>query len=154
MHMDFSNLNWLAIVVATIAMFIIGGAWYGAIFAKSWATLHELSEARVASATRRFPMNMGAILVGDFLRAIVLALLIGSLHTSGIAHGLHLGFLVWLGFSLTYDVAWALSSSTTPKAFIIDSSYRLVCLLVAGVILASWQKDVVEGAGSLPGVGG
>jgi uncharacterized protein DUF1761 len=141
MRHESGGINWLAVGVATIATFVIGGVWYGAVFVESWPVLHELSEARIASAQDRFLLNMGVILAGDFVRAVVVALLIKTMGVTGFAQGLRLGFLVWLGFSLTFDLGWALSASMSPAGFAIDSSYRLVCLLVAGAVIASWRKS-------------
>ena len=57
MQLRFGELHWPAIAVATIVMFLIGGVWYGAVFAKTWPVLHELSEARIDSALKRFPIG-------------------------------------------------------------------------------------------------
>ena len=34
--LDLSGLNWLAILVATVAAFVLGGLWYGPLFGKAW----------------------------------------------------------------------------------------------------------------------
>ncbi|MFG0257805.1 MAG: DUF1761 domain-containing protein [Phycisphaerales bacterium JB043] len=146
MDIQFGSINWLAVIVTTIVMFVIGGAWYAGVFAKAWPELHGFSQSRLDAAQGRFALNMVAILAGDFVRALIVVLLIQSLRIEGLGGGLQVGLLVWIGFSLTYDVGWALSSSVPIKAFAIDSSYRLLCLLAAGAILASWQKSGAAGA--------
>ena len=42
--MDISQLNWLAILVATVAAFALGGVWYGPVFGKAWQRLVGISD--------------------------------------------------------------------------------------------------------------
>ena len=34
--LDFAGLNWWAILVATVAAFVLGYVWYGPVFGKAW----------------------------------------------------------------------------------------------------------------------
>ncbi|NJN52279.1 MAG: DUF1761 domain-containing protein [Gammaproteobacteria bacterium] len=34
--LDFTGLNWIAIVVSTALAFVLGGLWYGPLFGKAW----------------------------------------------------------------------------------------------------------------------
>jgi uncharacterized protein DUF1761 len=36
---DITKVNWLAVVVAAIAPFVIGSLWYGPLFMKPWSAL-------------------------------------------------------------------------------------------------------------------
>jgi len=43
--MDASNMNWLAIIVAALANFLLGGLWYSPIlFGKRWQKENNLSD--------------------------------------------------------------------------------------------------------------
>src|SRR5436190_23008814 len=72
---DMSNINWLAVLVAGISAFVLGGVWYSpALFGKAWMTDSSLSETaikggnkgKIFGATAIFSLLMAANL-GMFL---------------------------------------------------------------------------------------
>ena len=58
--MDLFDVNWIAIFVAALAGFAIGGLWYGPVMGKKWMGAVGLTEEQIRSG------NMGAIYGGAF----------------------------------------------------------------------------------------
>ena len=48
--MDLSNINWLAVLVAALSTFILGGLWYGPLFGRTWMRASGMTEERVNGA--------------------------------------------------------------------------------------------------------
>ena len=88
------SVNYLAVIVATIAAFVIGFLWYGMLFTKQWSAAHNLTAEQMRPQGPGFIVAFGAPL----LNAWVLALLSLNLGGKTIADAVMLGVLVWLGF--------------------------------------------------------
>jgi hypothetical protein len=133
--LEFGDLNWWAIIVATVTGFLLGGVWYGPLFGNAWlAALGKTADDIEPSATP-FIVSFFTSLV----TALVLAALIGSLGLVGWLDGALIGLLVGVGFiaaSMASDSAfcrWSMS------LFGILAGYRVVYSAVMGAILGGWQ---------------
>jgi hypothetical protein len=138
------HINYLAVLVATIATFIVGFVWYTPLFGKAWGKEMGFDMSRKPTSgelTKGMLLN----LVGNFFMAYVFAHNnaawsfvpgMGEMPLAGkIANA---GIFTWLGFYLPQDfnkVAWGGKSW---KLFFIDTGYHLVMLLVAATILMMW----------------
>jgi hypothetical protein len=47
MPFDLARVNFLAVLVAGLAAFFIGGLWYTVLFGKLWVKLHGYSEEKI-----------------------------------------------------------------------------------------------------------
>ena len=69
------EVNWIAIAVAAVSAFVLGGLWYGPLFGKKWQALNGLSDEDVASA---HPAKVyGGAFILSFLAAAVFAMFLG-----------------------------------------------------------------------------
>lgn len=51
--MDFSKINYLAVLVAAISTFLIGGLWYSPLlFGKAWMNANGFSEAELQTFSK------------------------------------------------------------------------------------------------------
>jgi len=66
--------NYLAVVVAAIAYWVLGAVWYGALFAKQWMALEHMTEEQAKSMNRVLPYIISFVL--SILIAYVLAQII------------------------------------------------------------------------------
>lgn len=48
MPLSLTDVNWLAIVAAAVAAFVVGFLWYGPLFGKRWADAMGLGAMRTA----------------------------------------------------------------------------------------------------------
>lgn len=140
--MPLPHVNYLAVLVAAVVIFILGGLWYSkALFAKRWVALMGKSdeELKSASASSNMPlMFIGAFICG-FLIAWTLAIVINHFPPFTAGRGAILGTLCWLGFAATTSFATALFSMQPKQLWLINSGYNLVSLVIAGLILAVWR---------------
>jgi hypothetical protein len=144
MH-DMPPINWLAVLVAGIVIFILGGLWYSPfLFAKRWIALQGRTEEemRAGAASANMPlMYLSAFLCG-LITSAVLALVLAHFSATlemNAGHGATVGFFLWLGFAATTSYGTALFSMKPRTLWLIDSAYNLVSFVLAGIILAVWR---------------
>ncbi|MFM9995129.1 MAG: DUF1761 domain-containing protein [Phycisphaerales bacterium] len=141
MTFSLESVNWLAVVVAAVATFFLGGLWYQALFGKLWVKLHGYSEEKVAQMRAAKPpaLFFGGMVAAYFLLAIVLSVFINATATTTWSGGAMLGFLLWLGPAMAMGFTAWLASDRVIGVFILDWAYQLVFLVMMGAILGAWH---------------
>ncbi len=150
--MHYPPINWLAVLVAAIVIFVLGGLWYSPVlFARRWIALQGRTEeqVRAQAASANMPLLYVGAAVTSLLIAFTLALILGHIARDpamaqpdgGIsaAHGAMIGFVSWLGFVASTSYATASFSGKPKQLWLIDTGYNLVCFVLAGIILAVWS---------------
>ena len=133
--LELSGLNWLAILVATVAGFALGGIWYGPIFGDAWlAALGKTADQIQPSATP-FVISFFTSLV----TAVVLAMFISALNISTLGGGITIGLLVGIGFIAAAMASDSAFGDTGLRLWLIQSGYRVLYSVVMGAILAVWR---------------
>ena len=144
MH-HFPAINYLAVLVAAIVIFVLGGLWYSPVlFAKRWIALQNRTEEqmRAQAAAANMPLMYLSAFICAFLQAWVMTAVIGHIGAGnpiGAAHGAMVGAFLWLGFAATTSYATALFSGKPKQLWLIDSMYNLVSFVLAGSILGVWR---------------
>ena len=135
----FSNLNWLAIAVAAIAYFMIGGLWYSKmLFAKMWISgtginMNDPNAKKGAGGIMFFTFLL------EFIICIGLAILINRLEIiGGVMSGLKLGLFTGFFFSAMVISISYLYQMKPKTLHFIDASYHIVGQVAASIILCSW----------------
>jgi hypothetical protein len=127
-----ANLNWIAILVAAAAGFVVGGIWYGPLFGKAWMKERGLTEEGLKQG------NMALIYGTTFVLSVVSALFLGHLlghfgdmsarSTMMISVGIALGFVVpALGINYLF-------SRVSLKLFAIDAGYWIAFYAAMGAV--------------------
>ena len=134
------DINFLAVLVAAIAAFVLGAVWYSPLlFAKQWTQIHadtpEKLKAMQAGAKKAYAVSLVCLLV----MAVAMSLLIAITHMTAVTAGIKLGLLCWLGFAVTIGLMANMYSGKPLKAFLLDAGYQLVYFVVMGAILAVWH---------------
>ena len=143
--MHFPPVNYLAVLVAGILIFALGGLWYSPVlFMKRWIALQGRTEEqmRAQAASANMPVMYLSAFITALITAWVLALVLAHFDSSITltwAYGALFGFLFWFGFAATTSYATALFSGKPKQLWLIDSSYNLASFVIAGVILAVWR---------------
>ena len=139
--MTFPELNYLAVLVTAIAIFVLGGLWYSpALFAKRWIALQGRSQEEMKAANH-LPMAV-MLLISFFcglLVVLALAVLLHHYSHMDAAKGAMIGALSWLGFQASTSFTTSLFSSRPTRLWFIDSGYNLVSAVMAGLILGGWR---------------
>ncbi|MBP9727774.1 MAG: DUF1761 domain-containing protein [Candidatus Moranbacteria bacterium] len=134
------DLNYVAIVVATVLQFIAGAIWYMSIFDKTWGAMHgydRLSQEEQDAAQKGMGPYLVAQFLGTLVTTFVLALFMAGLPSEWNAFGIA-GFF-WLGFVVPTQAS-AVMFGGTPRQFMckkiaIMAGGSLVNLMVAAAIL-------------------
>ena len=130
--MDFLAVNWLAIVLATVASMALGAVWYG-VLSKQW--LAASGRTREDIDPKDFMPYVWSVIV-QLVMAYFLAVLTPPLAGAmTIGHGLQIAFLMWLGFVLTSMILNHRYQGRPWSLTVIDSGYILAALLVQGLVL-------------------
>ncbi|HEV7716039.1 MAG TPA: DUF1761 domain-containing protein [Steroidobacteraceae bacterium] len=130
----FSHLNWLAILLAALTGFPIGGVWYGPLFGRAWMTA-----SGVARGTgEQNPVKLyGTVLVLNLIIATSLAMFIGP--NGNWQAGLFAGFMAGFTFvAMALGVTY-LFESRPLKLWLINAGYQVILFTVMGVILGAWH---------------
>jgi hypothetical protein len=140
--MQLPAVNYLAVLVGGVLIFILGGLWYSPVlFAKKWMALHGKTEAemKAAAATTSLPlMYLRAFLCG-LISSWVLAVVLHHFTNLTPLRGALAGGLCWLGFAGVTSYATALFSMKPKGLWLIDTGFNLVSFVLVGVLLAVWQ---------------
>ena len=136
------QINWLAILVAVVANFILGFLWYTPLFGKVWGK--EMGMDMTQKPDPKVMMKgMAFMVIGNFFLAYVLSHNIaawsyvpGMDEMSKISNVFSTAFFTWLGFYVPYHLGAIVWESRSWKLFFINTGYALVSLvLVASIII-------------------
>ena len=135
----FSHINWLAVIVAGIAYFMLGGLWYSkALFGSKWAALQKMDVN-----DPNMKKGVGAIMFYSFIlmlfTAIGLAILVVRMDVVLLSGAIKLGLVTGLLFAIT-SVSISFVYEKKPMALhFITGGYLLLGNIVAAIILVSWR---------------
>ena len=129
------NVNFLAVVVATVAAFVVSSAWYTVFGAERARHLG----ADPADLRKPVPWKVGVELVRTLVLVVVFAAVAGHFGIVGWPGVVALGLVLWLGFpalilsgSIVWDgVSWRLAA--------IHAGDWLVKLFVIATVVGVWH---------------
>ena len=129
------DVNMLAVLIAGLVYFVIGGLWYSqGLFGKIWMKHTGIKKPDKSKATNSLIVGFVAGLVTNYVLAIVIA----STAAVSFTNGAVTAFWMWLGFMLPVSLMGVLWEGRKMPVFWIHASYMLVAMLVSGGILAIW----------------
>lgn len=134
------SINYLAILIASVAQFIIGAIWYMPIFGNIWGKIHGM-DTKSPEEQKVMQSKMMPLLVVQFIvtvvTTVVLAIFITNLPQSWNVYALA-GFF-WLGFVVPTQVSAVLFGGTKPEwvvtKIVIMAGGSLLCLESAALII-------------------
>ncbi len=129
------HVNWLAVIGAAAASFMLGGIWYSALFAKAWQAAAGLSDADVSGGNKAL-MFAGAFVLA-LVEAAVFALFLGPNPAPTLALGA--GFaagLCWVTASFGVNYIFERRSL---RLFLINGGYNTLQFTAIGAVLGFWH---------------
>lgn len=134
------EVNLLAILVAGVVSFAIGGAWYsGLMFGPLWVRLLGWSDAQAQEAKKGAGAAMATGFVMQLVTAYIFASFLGSFEIADASGAIQTAFWLWLGFVATTQLGSVLWEKKPFKLFVLNAAYSFVSLAVMGIILALWK---------------
>ena len=126
------EINWIAVVVAAISAFMVGGLWYSPVcFAKAWMAETGITGKEAGRKSSAFVFGNAFAL--SLVAAIVFAMFLGPHPSMQLALGA--GFaagLAWVASSLGINY---LFEGKTLRLFLINGGYHVVQFTVYGLVL-------------------
>ena len=133
-----SDLNWWAIIGATVSTFVVGGLWYSEqLFGKQWGKLVGMT-VKEMNKPEGMGKRYGMAGVASFITAVVLANLLHATGTVDWADGLVLGAVLGLAFRMGAHVIHNSFAKKSETLTFIDGAHDIVSMAVMGAILANW----------------
>ncbi|MBL7013476.1 MAG: DUF1761 domain-containing protein [Candidatus Marinimicrobia bacterium] len=139
------TINYLAVLIATVTHFTLGGLWYSpALFLNQWLdgmgkTKEDVNNKKVG--------GHGIGLLYQFLGTFVLVFITAHMvdfmkvvyhDLPNLTVGLTSAFWLWLGYIFTFGITGVVFEKHSWKLFSINMGYQFLGLMVVGAILAVW----------------
>lgn len=131
------DLNWLAIILATVVYYILGGLWFSQIlFGKAWD--------ESIGFDRRNDWKFGPVfyvgpLIGCLLTSIATAILVHALDVRSLGDAVLLGLITGIGYAGAVSGTNAITP-TNPRPLlhgIINGAYHLLGIVIVSSIIYS-----------------
>jgi len=136
--MDFSSINWLAVVVCAIVSMISGSLWFNPkTFYPAWWKAIGRSEGD-APGMQNMGTVWGLTVLSSFVQATSVALMINTMGSMTLGSGAMAGFMLWFGFVATTGLTNKLFAGQL-KAWVLEQGNHLVNFLLFGAILGVWH---------------
>jgi hypothetical protein len=133
----FGELNWLAVVVATLAWFAFSAIWYSVPpLSKAWATA-----AKVDTTGDGPPLALLFIptLIGYFVTTVVIGLLVAGVGADGIGEGVALGVVLGVGFGMVGALVNQVYEGKGSSYFLINGVNAVIAYGIVAAILSVWD---------------
>lgn len=140
--MDFSSINWLAVVACVVVSMISGSIWFGPkTFFPIWWKAIGKSEKEVPGM-ENMGMVWGLTALASFVQAVFMALMVNAMGSlSGgatLASGATAGFVLWLGFVAPSSLTNKLFAGQL-KAWVLEVGNHLINFVLFGALLGAWH---------------
>jgi hypothetical protein len=139
--MEELGISITAVIVATIANFILGFLWYTPLFGKAWAK--EMGyDMNVKPPKGALAKGMIFMVIGNFLMAYVFAhnnaawsFVPGMDQMTPMMKVMNAAIFTWLGFYFPVDLGAVAWENKSWKLFGINTGYHFAMVLLAAIIL-------------------
>ena len=141
MNTDFlSHMNWLAILVATVAYFMLGALWYSkALFGTKWIQL-----LKIDTSNPDLRKGMGGMMIATFVLILIVCfgletLIVKVNFGQELTYGIKLGLLTGLAFATTAVSINYVYERKPTNLYLISNGYHVVGHVIAATILVLWR---------------
>ena len=126
------DINWLAVLVAAVVTFVLGGVWYGPLFGRVWRTAEGQAEPQ--PGRQKHPaLVYGLSFVLMLIAAAVLAIALGP--DPNVPRSVVVGLVVGVGWVATsFGVNYLFAGRRLPL-FAVDAGYNVVLFALMGLII-------------------
>jgi len=135
--MNMQEINFLAVVVAAMSAFVVGGLWYSPLlFGSAWMRVNNFTEEQVGA----FPKSrmFGCSIVLSLVMAANLAIFLADAQTDWV-WGLTAGFLAGAGWVATGITVVGLFENKSWTYIFINAGYNIITFSLMGLIIGAWR---------------
>lgn len=134
------KINYLAVIVAAIIHFMVGGLWYGVLFGNKFIELigwspEKLQQVGSQNHTKEYLFAFAT----SFVLVYILAHFVQYTKAKGALDGMQTGFWLWLGFIATTQLATVIFEQRSFGLYLLNVGYQFVACLLTGALLAVWK---------------
>jgi hypothetical protein len=135
--MDYSTINYFAVLAAAVSTFVLGGLWYSPmLFGKAWMRANNFTETEVQTFSKA--RMFGWSIVFSLLMAINLAMFLGRPDTNA-TWGMTAGALTGLGWVAMAIAIIALFENKSWAYIAINGGYMTIAFTIMGLIIGAWR---------------
>lgn len=134
--MDISKINYLAVFVAALSTFLIGGLWYSPLlFSKAWMKENGFTEEDLKDG------NMARIFGGAFVLGFIIAFNLAMFlsDSNDLVWGMTAGALAGIGWVAASMGVTYLFERKSMKLFLINAGYHIITYILMGAIVGVWK---------------
>jgi Protein of unknown function (DUF1761) len=138
--MAFAGINYLAVVVAAVAAWVLGAVWYR-VLSTPWLAALGKTHADLAGPGGKPKSYVPFILVfvAELIMAWMLAGLLGHLGAVTVNNGVISGAFCWFGFVLTTIAVNNAFGGRKVMLTLIDAGHWLAVLVLMGAIIGAFK---------------
>lgn len=130
-----ASVNWLAVIAAAAATFVLGGLWYGPLAGKVWMRASGMTEERARQGN--MALTFGLSFAMQLVAAAVLAMFIGP--GANVRFGLMAGLAVGVCWVATSLGVIYLFEQRPVAHWAVNAGYMVLAFAIMGVILGAWR---------------
>jgi hypothetical protein len=130
-----TEIHWLAVIVAGVAAFMVGGLWYSVLFGKMWMEARGLTVEDAKKNGGNVGMMFGITFLLDVVIAFVLDHTLGTYGNPDMSLTLMIAGGIAAGFIIPAMAVNYLYQQATLKHFLIDAGHWMAALLAMGLVL-------------------
>ncbi|KUJ62980.1 hypothetical protein AR687_06190 [Flavobacteriaceae bacterium CRH] len=131
------NLNWISVLLAFVAYFLLGALWFTLFFSKSY----KKSLGRENEILENKPIFIVGPALCTLVITIASAILVYALNISSLKDGFGFSLLIGIGFLVANTVNIAINPNIPRPILygIISGSYHLMGILIVNTILIAMK---------------
>ncbi len=130
------TIDWVGVIVATVAAMAIGAIWYGPLFQKQWMGYIGKTQEEL-----RAQGGIGYLLalLGAFATSIVMTYVTQWAVVEGFGEGILVGIVMWAGFVISTAVVGGVFEAKPWGLIMLNSGNSLVTFMMIGGIVSAFN---------------
>lgn len=135
--MDYSSINYFAVLAAAVSTFVLGALWYSPmLFGKAWMRANNFTESEVQTFSKA--RMFGWSIVFSLVMAINLAMFLGGPGTNA-TWGMTAGALTGFGWVAMAVAIIAVFENRSWAYIAINGGYMTIAFTIMGLIIGAWR---------------
>lgn len=134
-------MNWLAILCAGVAYWVLGYVWYSLLFGTVWAAEQTRHRGeRPPPSGGEMAGKMVGTFICNLLAAGAMAYVLHKAQIYDMNHALRLGVAAGIGFSGTAITIAYIWEAKPTKIWFVDAGFNFVGCILLAIIIESFRK--------------